>query len=483
MTQELIQLTAEQETLVAFEHGWKIGDLRLLLHPIQRKMLALWEISKSFSTQFLFHVGRQTGKSFLLNCIAISYCLRKKNTRIVYIAPVERKLADYVVPIITTILETCPEYLRPVYLSAKNQLVFKNGSTIHYYGVNNENHSNIRGLGNIDLVIPDECGFFDNLSELLAVVSPMLLRSGGYIIYSSSSPESPDHPFCTLIEQAILGNWYFKAATWEDETVSPEALDDLAVRLGGKDSTRYRREVGCELIVEKTRQALPEWDSSTMVREIQPDINYRFFRHFVSFDPGFKDPASVTFGTYLFGYGTLYIEDEIVIPGRDITPDAMADLIKKKRKDLWGDSDRVSWWSDPENQTLLDIFAQKHQLYFSWTAKDKKRQFLEQMRTFIKQGNLVLHPRCTVHRKMFETTLWKKDWSEFERSASGFHGDCIDSTLYQYRNLDISNPIPPIINFNPQTQFIPNGFSTQTEEQRELLKWVGQEEEPEVSEI
>lgn len=213
----------------------------------------------------------------------------------------------------------------------------------------------------------------------------MLLRANGNVIYSSSSPESPDHPFCALIERAILGNWYFKAATWEDETISTEALDSLATRLGGKDSTRYRREVGCELIVEKTRQALPEWDSNTMVREIKPDVNYRFFHHFVSFDPGFKDPASVTFGTYLFGYGKLYIEDEIVIPGRDITPDAMAEKIKAKVKELWGSSERISYWADPENQTILDIFAQKYKLYFAWTAKDKKRQYIEQMRTFIKK--------------------------------------------------------------------------------------------------
>ena len=466
-----------EEFNLAVNYGWTIGDLRLLLHPIQRKMLQLWEDSKAFTTEFLFHVGRQTGKSFLLNVLAISYCLRTKNTKVVYVAPVEKKLADYVLPILNTILESCPEDIRPVYLSAKNQLSFKNGSVITYYGSNNENHSSIRGQGNIPLLILDECGFFDNLTELLAVVSPMLLRAGGNVIYSSSSPETPEHPFCVLIDKAVLGNWYFKAATWEDETVSKEALDDLAERLGGKDSTRYRREVGCELIVEKTRQALPEWDSNTMVKVIPRDANYQWLYHFVSFDPGFKDPASTTFGTYLFGQGKLYIEDEIVIPGREITPDAMAQKIKDKVKELWGNSDRVSYWADPENQTLLDIFANKHKIYFAWTAKDKKRQYLEQLRTFIKAGSLILDPKCVIHKRMFETTLWKKDWSEFERSASGFHGDCIDSTLYQYRNLNYSNPIPPIVNFNPQTQFIPASFNTMSEEQRDLLKWVGQDDE------
>lgn len=460
------------------EHGWKIGDLRLLLKPIQRRMDARWRSSWNFSTEFLFHVGRQTGKSHYLNTIPAEYCIQTPETNIVYIAPVEKKLADYVEPILNTLLKTCPEDLRPRYM-ADNKLRFKNGSTVHYYGVNNENHANIRGIGSIKLVVLDECGFFSNLPELLAVVSPMLLRSKGRIIYSSSSPESPDHPFCTLIERAMVGGWYFRAPTWEDETLDPCALDDLARRLGGKDSTMYRREVGCELIVEKTRQALPEWDSVTMVREIPRDVNYQFFHHFVSFDPGFKDPASVTFGTYLFGHGILYIEDEIVIPGRDITPDAMAQKIKDKVQELWAGSDRVSYWADPENQTLLDIFGNKHKLFFNWTAKDKKRQYLEQLRTFIKNKSLILSPKCVIHRKMFETTLWKKDWSEFERSASGFHGDCIDSTLYQYRNLNTTNPIPALVNFNPQTQFIPNGFSTETEEQRDLLRWVGQDDEPE----
>ena len=439
-------------------------------------MRADWEASKSKSSQFLFHVGRQTGKSFLLNTLAIEYCLRNPRTTVVVIAPIEKKLSAFIRGILSAICADCPEDLAPERLENKNQLVFKNGSVIHYFGSTNDNHNAIRGIGSVSFLVLDEAGFFSNLPELVSVVAPMLLRTRGYLVYSSSSPVTPDHPFVALIEQAKLEGWYCFHPTWDNTELDPESLDQLAKLLGGKLSTKWRREVGCELVVERTRQVLPEWDSHKYVKEIARPATYQFLWHIVSFDPGFKDPSAVTFATYLFGHAVLYIEDEIVIPSKDITIDKLALKIRSKVKELWGDSARVSYWADPSNQTLLDAMGNKqaqdggYAVFFNWTAKDKKKMYLEQMRAAIGQGGIVLHPKCVLHKTMFENTIWNQQRSDFERSASGFHGDCIDSTLYAFRNMNTINPVPALFQVDKENTFI--GRKPDTEEEKHLKGWV-----------
>lgn len=434
-------------------------------------MRADWEASKSHSSQFLFHVGRQTGKSYLLNTLAIEYCLRNPSTTVVVIAPVEKKLASFIRGILNSILADCPEDLAPSRLEQKNQLVFKNGSVIHYFGSTNDNHNAIRGLGSVSFLVLDEAGFFSNLPELVSVVAPMLLRTRGYLVYSSSSPESPDHPFVALIEQAKLEGWYCFHPTWDNTELDPAALDQLAKLLGGKNSTKWRREVGCELVVEKTKQVLPEWDSRLYVKEIQRPLSYQFFHHIVAFDPGFADPSAVTFATYFFGHAIMYVEDEIVIPSRDITIDKLASLIKAKVRELWGESTRVSYWADPSNQTILDAMGKEYQLYFNWTAKDKKKMYLEQFRAAIGQGQIILSPKAKIHKTMFENTIWNNQHNDFERSASGFHGDCVDSALYAFRNLVTVNPVPSAFQINFENTFVKRKL--ETEEDKDLKKWVG----------
>lgn len=454
----------------ALRLAWTIGRLEYKLSPLQRDIRSGWQMSKKLSRQYLMHIGRQTGKTFTLNTIAIEYCLQNPGCTVVVVAPVEKKLASFIRGILNAILHDCPPDLMPRRLDQKNQLVFANGSIIHYFGATHDNHNAIRGLGSVSFLVLDEAGFFSNLMELVAVVSPMLLRANGFLVFSSSSPESVDHPFVALIEQAKLEGWYVFHPTWDDKTIAPEALDGLAKLLGGKDSSKWRREVGCELIVEKTKQVLPEWDSAKYVYSIPRTIVYKFYHHFVSFDPGFKDPASVTFGTYLYGAGILYIEDEIVIPGRDITIDKMAAKIQAKVVELWAGTDRVSYWADPSNQTILDEMGKKYKLFFNWTAKDKKEQSLESLRAFISQARLVLDPKCIIHKTMFENTIWKSDHRDFERSASGFHGDCVDSTLYLYRNLRYDNPIPNLSGVNFEDTFVRS--MEKTDENKAIGEWI-----------
>ena len=123
----------------------------------------------------------------------------------------------------------------------------------------------------------------------------------------------------------------------------------------------------------------------------------------------------------------------------------------------------------PIRQYLMR-WEKKYQLYFNWTAKDKKRHYLEALRAFIGQGGLVLSPSSILHKTMFENTIWKDDHSEFGRSASGFHGDCIDSTLYMYRNLITTNPVPSLNGVDFENVFIKS--VSKMDEKKDIAEWI-----------
>src|SRR5260221_4378935 len=195
---------SEAREKAAIRLAWEIGRLEYKRSALQRDARGFWQRTKAFSRQCLFHLGRQIGKTFLLNSIAIDYCIQNPRCTVVYIAPVEKKLAAWVRGILNSILFDCPADILPKRLDQKNQLVFSNGSVIHYFGATHDNHNAIRGLGSVSFIVLDEAGFFSNLPELIAVVSPMLLRANGFLVFSSSSPEAVDHPFVALIEQAKM---------------------------------------------------------------------------------------------------------------------------------------------------------------------------------------------------------------------------------------------------------------------------------------
>ena len=82
------------------------------------------------------------------------------------------------------------------------------------------------------------------------------------------------------------------------------------------------------------------------------------------------------------------------------------------------------------------------------------QQDIEDLRTFIQDGRLILDPKCVVHKLMFENTIWDKTHKDYERSNSGYHGDCVDTALYIFRNLDFTCPLPAVATYNPETHFI-----------------------------
>lgn len=451
---------SKAEQRAAIEQAWQRGRLRYKLKPIQLRMAQEWEAGKIRSRKHVLHVSRRVGKSTFLFILAVEKCLEKAGARVGFVAPVERRLEDYIRAISTKVLMDCPEGLRPEELAHKNIYRFKNGSEIVFAGSNNQSYNSLRGL-EFDHFFVDEAAFVDNLSELVDEVAlPTLFHTHGFLILSSTSPVTPDHPFKRYCEQAVLSGTYSKHTIEDDETLDRKEVDLLIAEMGGREASRTRRELFCEFTVDEERALTPSW-SDTLVQDIARDEYFQFYHLYEAMDLGFKrDFTCIGFAHFDYIHQKVVLEDEIVIKGPKLASKNLAEMIKAKEKDLWrvGDPDapkrelykRVS---DNDDLIFLNTLSVEQGIHFSPTSKDSLHEMIDRLNNYLREGKLLVHPRCKYTIQCLRTGIWDKDRKKLERSDVLGHYDGTMMLAYLLQNLDTwSNPVPTSFKRHPDAR-------------------------------
>ena len=83
----------------AISYAWKTGRLAYLYRAHQFPLFDAWEKSQVISRKFLVCNGRGWGKSTFWFIIGLEWAIRNPNTDVYFVAPVEKKLDDYLEPI------------------------------------------------------------------------------------------------------------------------------------------------------------------------------------------------------------------------------------------------------------------------------------------------------------------------------------------------------------------------------------------------
>jgi len=127
--------------------------------------------------------------------LSIEYCIRHPNSVIKYVAPTKMQVERFIRPIITEILQTCPEDLKPEYRTKDQIYFFSNGSELQLYEAEKGNIESIRG-GFSHIAIVDEAqDFTDLLYAVNSVLLPTTLTTKGKVLISGTPPKNPDHDF------------------------------------------------------------------------------------------------------------------------------------------------------------------------------------------------------------------------------------------------------------------------------------------------
>lgn len=437
----------------------------------------LWNaINDRSCLKYCLNIARRFGKSHTLCLVATEYAQRYPGSQIRFAAPTAKSLKKTIHPIFKIILADCPEEFLPSYHSVEDVYTFPNGSQIHFAGTDNGHAENLRGtFSHLNLV--DEAGSMDDLQYIVkSILTPQTLTVHGTTIIASTPSVTPDHDYRMLYQECLEDGNVSQFTIHDNKSIDAETLEIYKKEAGGEDSTTWKREYLAMFVTDSDISVVPEWDPS-YARTVEPDEYYKFYHKYISMDTGVRDFTVALFAYYDFKQATLYVEDEIVMNGPEMTTDALADAIRAKEEERWPGLQVNRRIADNNNLQIIQDLTRLHNLPFVPTSKVTLEAMTNNLRIMVKEGRIVVHPRCTFLLGCLEFGIWKSGNGklEYARSRRYGHYDALAAITYLVRNLDTTtNPIPPMYKLSRDTHYIPDSIlKNQSSNARELGKLLG----------
>lgn len=428
------------------EQAWHQGTLKWLLLPHQFKLYDA--ITQSTGLKYYANCARRFGKSTDLCVISLEHCLRTPNRQVRFAAPTNKMLRKITHPIYRQLLETCPDDIRPVYSSRDDIYSFHNGSEIHLAGTDAGHAENLRGTTST-LNLLDEAGFMDDLMYLLDdILLPQTLTTGGRTILSSTPPRTPEHELSIVRDECQAKGNYIEFDIYQNTSLSRQVIEQYCEEAGGPESTTWKREYLCQFIPDENVVLVPEWGpQQTRQYVVEPPIDeyYQYYHRYVSMDLGIKnDFTAALFGYYDFKRAALVIEDEFQIKGPEVTTDILRSKVVNTEMKLWGEKKPLRRISDNNNPLLIQDLLTLHNVPFIATDKNALHSMLNEVRLWVKQGRILISPKCDILRRCLENGIWENEKKiQFGRTKSLGHMDMLAALIYLVRNIDTNtNPIP-----------------------------------------
>lgn len=444
---------------VARELLWYRGIVSWKFHAGQLK------IDEAFNSikrkLFVGNCSRRYGKTFWALTKAVECALNCKNDqpRIKYAAATKLELKEFALPAMDSILRDCPADIAPVYKATESKFVFPNGAEIQLIGLDKRPDG---GRGNYcDLYIFEEAGFIDNLPYLYgSVVLPMTLRRpGAKVIMISTPPRTPAHPFQEFCERAQKQNAYVELNILSNPMLTPEEVAEAKAEC--LDESEWLREYMCQFVVDANRAIIPEF-TPDLVGTIERPSYFNYLHRYVTMDLGVKiDLTAIIYGYWEPKIRKLIIEDEAEINGPEMTTIGLRDLLIRKEQELWRDprnGEPISVHkriSDSDNPLLIQDLGNLHNIYFWPTGKDSLSAMVNELRVLVKNGQILINPKCLKTIGCLKYGIWNNKRSGFDRSRLYGHFDHLAALIYMVRNLDQhTDPVPDLINPNPSKQHL-----------------------------
>jgi len=445
---------------------WLRGSLEWKLHKAQEILNQVFNDAKG--QLFVGNCSRQWGKSYWAVTKANEVAIKTSKAQIRYGAAFQSDLVDFIIPAFEKIIDDAPPGCKPKKVG--NFYIYPNGSRIKLVGLD-KNPNGLRG-NTLDLIIIDECGFVTNLDYIYkSVIIPATLhRPNCKIIFISTPPSTPAHPFVDYIQKAEAEGSYVKLDIHTNPLISEDDIERMAKEMGGRESTTFRRECLCELITDSDLSIIPEWDDK-FIQDLERDEFYQYYHKYDGMDLGVKDFTALIFGYYDFKRAALVIEDEMKMNGPEMNTSLLAGAIRAKEKEIWDNLDedgkekrdynnnpipfrRVS---DNNWPIMMLDFSALHNLTFIETNKDSLEAMINEVRLMVQAGQIIVNPRCKQLIGCLKYGVWDNKKKAFARSTVYGHFDHLAALIYLVRNLAKgTNPIPASHGFENHKAWLGN---------------------------
>lgn len=459
---------------------WKAGDLSYLLHEGQiraREMVKRVHadaLATSRAKRALLNIARRWGKTFFFVVWALELLLRRPGARVPYAAMTETSVREFVEPILRYLASEAPEGYAPEERKGEWVIPATSARLVVKGCEDRKKADRLRGPA-ADGAVIDEAGFIPVLDYVVReVVAPQLITTDGMMLIGSSAPESPEHEFWSLCDEAAERDAYMHATIYDAPHITTAQIASYAAEAGGEDTPAWQREGLSRRIVDMTRAVYPEWATAALEHELRPELALpvigeverpEFFDAYVVGDLGFADMTFVLFGYYDFRSARLIVEDEVVTQRE--TSDVIERKVREKRAALWGDKrphkqklegdalvvasirkeERIA--SGEAKRGEVDVTAIDDPTAWRQIAFVQMEAAVNAARVRIKRRGVLVHPRCVQLIAHMGGAIWNAQRTAFERVVRNgqvvHHFDGAAAFAYLVRELEPNrNPYPAL---------------------------------------
>ena len=412
------------------------GDLSYKLWP-QQELIYNTIRSMPNTTQIVVVLcARQFGKSVLGTILATEECIRNSNVVVMIIGPTIKQTRAIVRPRMRLITEDCP-YGLIKHIKSEDTYYFANGSELRLGGFDTTSSAE-RGK-TLHKVFIEEIvdSSADSFMEFIhSDLGPALTHSKhAQIIYLTTLPRYPDHPFCLeIVPEAMALGSFFKFTIHDNKQLSKDQYDSCVKICGGEQSIDFRREYLCEQVRDSSIILAPEFDEDIHVKAC---LAPQYCNYWISGDiGGVRDKSVFHLCGFDFERAKMLFLDE-----RSYDPDTGSGIMVSQAKGMEGERKILARFIDSDGQLRID-FMHQHGYPIHLPRKDELDPSVNLVRVALARGEIEIHPRCQLLIRTLRSGTFNKTHTDLERTLALGHMDAFMSAVYGIRHCIKSNPFP-----------------------------------------
>lgn len=411
--------------------GWKLWDQQI---PIYNTIRALG----NDVTTIVILCARQFGKSYLGALMAVEDCLRNPDVTVLIVGPTIKQTTDIVHQGMRKIQFDAPKGLIK---RTKSESRWKIGSSeliLGGFDIQNATRQRGKTLYKIymeELVDSSPDDYDDTLKSDLG---PALTHSKcGQIVYLTTPPKIPDHPFLTdTVPEAKQSDSFFCYTIDDNKMLSQAQYDACVKRSGGKDSVEFQREYMCRVVRDKSILVVPNFNKDNHVGEFTyPQHGY--FQITTDWG-GVRDKTCSILHVYDYILDKDLIFDERKHDANTDTATILRgirEMIDFHNKPIYAD------YADVSGQLQVDL-KELHNYEIIVPPKDDWKAACNNLDVGFAEDRIWIHPRCTFLIENCNSGTFNKKRTDFERTRALGHCDGLAALMYGYRVQNRENPWP-----------------------------------------
>lgn len=418
---------------------WSKGTLKYKLWEQQLTIYDAFYALPDHIDEAVILCARQFGKSHLGVLIAIEQCLRWKDRCFLIMGPTLKQTREIVTPRLRHIIQDAPEGLiKPSKSEGKwyigtSELVMGGFDT----NTNSQRGKTLQGVFVEEIVDanPD-----DYLESLRSDVGPALTHSdNGKILFLSTLPKVPDHPFITeTMARAKLNNAFFSFTIDDNKALSQNQYEACVRRAGGRHTNDFKREYLNQIIRDNNIVVIPDFNHDVHVAEIhEPEsCNWEIYIDW----GGVRDLTVAIVVGYDFLRGIDIVVDELWWSANTPT-DVIVRDIKQRWDGKYLQSNKTAHviYADVPGQLAVDL-GRTHKLSVALPQKYDWESSINGLANRFTQNKILISPKCKLTITTCQSGVFNKNHTDFERTLTLGHCDAIAALMYAIRGLNRSSP-------------------------------------------